>query len=57
MHDYRKHETSLVCPNCGSEFANILEEKMLCVWCKMKTGVYNTNKEEKEKICIYSFSL
>lgn len=28
---------------------NILEEKTLCVWCKMKTGVYDTNKKEKEE--------
>jgi DNA-directed RNA polymerase subunit RPC12/RpoP len=28
MHDYKKHETSLICPNCGNEFANLLEKNI-----------------------------
>jgi len=28
MHDYRKHETSLICPHCGDEFANLLEKNI-----------------------------
>lgn len=44
MHDYKKHETSLVCPKCGSEFANILEEKIqveyTCVQCHTHIYTY-----------------
>jgi len=43
MHDYKKHETSLVCPKCGSEFANILEEKIQvesCVQCHTHIYTY-----------------
>ena len=43
-------EQMINCAICNTMIIpNILEEKMLCVWCKMKTGVYDTRVEEKEK--------
>ena len=42
-------EQMIKCAICNTLIIpNILEEKTLCVWCKMKTGVYDT-KEEKEE--------
>ena len=43
-------EQMIKCAICNTLIIpNILEEKMLCVWCKMKTGVYDTKEKEEEK--------
>lgn len=43
-------EQMIKCAICNTLIIpNILEEKTLCVWCKMKTGVYDTKEEEKDK--------
>lgn len=43
-------EQMIKCAICNTLIIpNILEEKTLCVWCKMKTGVYDTKKKIKKK--------
>ena len=43
-------EQMIKCAICNTLIIpNILEEKTLCVWCKMKTGVYDTKEEKEEK--------
>jgi hypothetical protein len=43
-------EQMIKCAICNTLIIpNILEEKTLCVWCKIKTGVYDTKEKEEEK--------
>ncbi len=42
-------EQMVKCEICNTMIIpNILQEKNLCVWCKMNTGVYDTCKEKEE---------
>jgi len=57
MHDYHKHETSLVCPICGNEFVDILEKDVAseytCKKCHHHVYIYIDKHEifyTKEKI-------